>query len=474
MSGPERYCRLCSTPGQVLCPSCARAGGYRWPLPTGFWDTPELRDALARCDFGPVFRAVRAYTHLSQPKLAVLIGLPQPRISAIENGRKPLTGYTLVARVATALDIPPALIGFPEDGDAQPAPRGSGPEGPDVERVQTLLSRAEAVSIPRVGLPDVGTVEAVTDALRRATFNDGGALWYPIARALLDRAQALAGAARAQRVRDRLLLAVADLANVAGWMAGYAGESDTARMLWTTSIDAARKATGEPLAVDLAVSMVLDLADHTRTLGSAHPGARAARAREALRMLDAVQGLLDSGEASAGTRGYTHVVRGWCYATLGDVEHTTRAMGTAADTYATRAPEHPPWTSFVTEAEIARQHGHSLYLLSLTRPDHAPTAVAALTDATTHTNPAGLPPVAVAHALPWLASAHFQAGDLEAAVAVGHRAIDAVTEVSPTGGPARLLVLDRQAARHDDRPDVADLRAHISTALAGAGFRGFS
>lgn len=41
----------------------------------------------------------------------------------------------------------------------------------------------------------------------------------------------------------------------------------------------------------------------------------------------------------------------------------------------------PPWAWFVTDAEITAQQGHSLYLLSLTRPEFAPKAIEKLTTA---------------------------------------------------------------------------------------------
>ncbi len=67
--------------------------------------------ALAEYDFRVVFRRVRAATGWSQQTLAGLVGLDQPRVSAIERGVSGLRDVALVAQVANGLCIPPVLLG---------------------------------------------------------------------------------------------------------------------------------------------------------------------------------------------------------------------------------------------------------------------------------------------------------------------------------------------------------------------------
>lgn len=156
---------------------------------------------------------------------------------------------------------------------------------------------------------------------------------------------------------------------------------------------------------------------------------------------------------------------GWCRAALGEPEPTRRAIGNAQDTYATADPATtPPWAWFVTDAEITAQQGHSLYLLSLTRPEFAPEAIEKLTSAATGYGAEYERSRAVI--LPPLASVQFQAGDIDAAVATGYDAVDAITGLSSTRGYARLRVLDTVAAPHSGQPEVTDLREHIRRALA--------
>ncbi|MBB5159545.1 helix-turn-helix domain-containing protein [Saccharopolyspora phatthalungensis] len=66
-----------------LCGPCARAAGFRKPIPEGFYEDADLRAALANYDFGAVFAAVRQQTGLSQLQLADLLGLSQSRVSAV-------------------------------------------------------------------------------------------------------------------------------------------------------------------------------------------------------------------------------------------------------------------------------------------------------------------------------------------------------------------------------------------------------
>ncbi|TVT25757.1 helix-turn-helix transcriptional regulator [Amycolatopsis rhizosphaerae] len=94
MYGRGRRCRFCRTAldgvtSTSVCGACARAAGFRRPIPDRFYEDPEVRAALARYDFGAVFTAVREQTGLSQLQLADLLGLSQSRISAVERGEPP-------------------------------------------------------------------------------------------------------------------------------------------------------------------------------------------------------------------------------------------------------------------------------------------------------------------------------------------------------------------------------------------------
>ncbi|MDQ3154556.1 MAG: helix-turn-helix domain-containing protein [Actinomycetota bacterium] len=101
-----------------LCDPCARQGAPSGAqcsgelLPVDFFTRDRMREALAGYDFAPVLRSVRRAAGYSQQQLGDLVDLPQERISRIERGRHRLRDIAIIARIASRLGIPPALLGF--------------------------------------------------------------------------------------------------------------------------------------------------------------------------------------------------------------------------------------------------------------------------------------------------------------------------------------------------------------------------
>jgi transcriptional regulator with XRE-family HTH domain len=130
MTMGQGCCARCGAqPSSVWCDPCRRAGpDPRRELPAGFYFQDSVAAAVIDYDFGAVFRRVRAHTGWSQQALADLVGLDQTRISAIERGVRRLRDVALVAQVATALGIPPVLLGFGKPGTTVGQARGDGRE----------------------------------------------------------------------------------------------------------------------------------------------------------------------------------------------------------------------------------------------------------------------------------------------------------------------------------------------------------
>lgn len=490
MTGPERHrCPFCGTvqpASAAMCDSCARQAGFRRPIPDGFYEDADLTFALANYDFGTVFTAVRHHTGLSQLQLGNLLDLTQSRVSAVERGERQLIHVGTVARLARVLRIPPRLLSFPAEEPGSvvaeevgwlerrdflalvtAATLGSSLH-PELARLGSLLpGDVEPVTRPRIGAADVDAIEAITDALRRSDFAHGGGLCRAAAVTQLHQVRRLEDALCTPEVRARLLVAVAELASMAGWMAYDVDDHNAARRLWTYALDTSRRAEDHPRSPDLAVDVLLDMAHQALHLHGLGPEKHAERAGEALQLVQLASATAANRRhpVSTITQGYISAVLGWCRATLGEAEPTRRAIGDAQDTYATAEPSTtPPWAWFVTESEITAQQGHSLYLLSLTRPEFAPEAIEKLTAAASGYGAEYERSRAMI--LPPLASVQFQAGDLDAAVATGYDAVDAITGLSSTRGYARLQVLNTVAAPHTNTSEVADLREHIRGTLA--------
>jgi transcriptional regulator with XRE-family HTH domain len=129
---PRRYSDRMVQWGDRPCPDCGAArhhdvSGVCGPaLPAAFYDDPRLTAALARLDFGPVFRRVSAEKHWSQTALGGLLGLDQAAISKIENGRRRLTEATIIIRVANVLGIPAGKLGFRHGVTVEPTGQKGG------------------------------------------------------------------------------------------------------------------------------------------------------------------------------------------------------------------------------------------------------------------------------------------------------------------------------------------------------------
>lgn len=477
-----RICRACSAALPVvdtgsICASCARAAGFKKLLPADFFDVPAIRKALADHDFGVVFAAVREQTGLSQLQLGALLDLTQSRVSAVERGERRLISAKLVARISDALGIPASLLGFYSESPSSLASEevtwmerrdfitlvtaaalGSHLH-PELERLGGLLpGRLEPVTRPHIGSGDVDAIEAITDGFRRWDLAHGGGLCRTAALTQLHQVRALEGAVCAFDVRTRLWIATAELASMAGWLAYDIEEHDSARKLWTYALQTAYCGEDHPRSTDLTVSILLDIA---------HQSLHLRRPREALKFAQLASSTAVNRKHSVSTitAGYIAAVMGWCWASLSEIAATERAIGQSEDHYTSADPDTlPPWAWFVTSAEIAAQQGHSMYLLSLSEPDFAPTAIERLSIAVNGH--------AIEHArsravvLPTLAGACLQAGDFKSAASYGRDAITAITELSSQRCYVRLRDLDAIAAHHDSDAYVAELRDGIRAALA--------
>jgi transcriptional regulator with XRE-family HTH domain len=464
----------------VLCDPCARTARShdRCPVPADFFDTPPLRSALASYDFGSVFRAVRLQAKLTQEELGLIVGLHQPRVSAIERGAHKIRDVALVARIASTLGVPAPLLGFHSSpvgsvhgkevtwmdrrdffGAVAAIALGAGLH-PELERLEALLPlRSDSPPPRRIGTSDVEAIQETTEAFRRSDYRHGGGLSRAAAVAQLGYVLKLQDAQCSDQVEAQLLLATADLAMAAAWMAYDVEQNEAARRLWMVALDTARRAD-HSLAADLTVVLLLDLA---------HQALHLRRPDEALRLvqLAATTATTRRYPVSASTRSYIAAALAWCHASLGDAESCWRALGDAEQTYATVDPATaPPWGANVTPAEIAAQHGHSYYLLARTEPSHAPKAVEHLRVAVEGFGAAYARSRAVN--LPGLASSYFYAGDVNEAVTTGHAAVTEIGTLSSIRAYARLAALDETASPFANDSAVADLRERIRNAVAMA------
>ncbi len=469
--------------GQAWCDPCHRAGpDPRRELPAGFYLQDSIAAAVIEYDFGTVFRRVRAHTGWSQQTLANVVGLDQTRISGIERGVRRLRDIALVAQAATALCIPPVLLGFGDPGTTVGDAGGDGRKlvswvdrrdfvqqvaalalgvtgvaALDIDRLTALLPHADPTGARHVGASDVAAIEQATAAFSNQDFATGSGPVRDVAVAQLRSVLPLLDAQMTPEVQPRRYLATARLATQAGWMSFEVNQHEAARRLWMIALDVAR-ATDHPLGTDQTVFVVYDMALQAVGLG---------RPDEALRLVHLGHAAAaGSHPVSAATTSCLATIQAQAHATQGDAAACDRALGQAVEHFSSIDPTHESWADFLDDTMIAAKQGRAHYELALAGrdPRAASQAIPLLRHAVDHFGPDYARPRATS--LTDLAGAHAIAGDTDTAVTVGHQAVDAVTALHSPRSHDRLRVLNAALEPLRTSAGVAELRDRLTTTSA--------
>ncbi|HET9257072.1 MAG TPA: hypothetical protein VFO16_18005 [Pseudonocardiaceae bacterium] len=423
--------------------------------------------------------AVRGATGWSQQTLGDLVGLDQHRVSVIERGQRQLRNVALVAPVATALCIPPALLGFgamrtsvnPARDQARKLVRWvdrrdfvqqaatlalgvAGMAALDIDRLTALLPHADPTGTRHVGASDVAVIEQATTSFSAQDFASGSGPVRDLAVGQLRSVLPLLGAQMTDEVRPRLYLATARLATQAGWMSFQIHQDEAARRLWMIALDVARD-TDHPLATDQTVFVLYDLALQAVALG---------RPKEALSLAQLGHTAAIGGHpVSAATLSCLANSQAQAHATCNDPAACEQALGQAAEHFTNINPAQESWADYLDDTMLTRRQGVVHYELALASrdPHAAGRAVVLLRQAVEGFGADFAEPRA--RCLPDLAGAHAIAGDADTAVSVGHQAIDAVTALHSPRAYDRLRVLNTALEPLHTSAGVAELRERLST-----------
>ncbi|MBV9013558.1 MAG: helix-turn-helix transcriptional regulator [Pseudonocardiales bacterium] len=454
-------------------------GGREVVLPAGFYDDPRLSAALARLDFGPIFRRVRVETRCSQHVLGALLGLDQATMSKIENGQRSLTDTAAVVRVANVLGIPAGKLGFRYGvtvGSAAEADRrGSwverrrdfieqvtaltfGATGVDFHRLLALVPQAESPGTRHLGASDVEVIEQATATYTRQDLATGSGPIRDLAVSHLRSVLPLLDAQIAAELRPRLMIATAHLALVTGFMSFDVTDHDAARRLWMIGLGLARDCE-HPLGSDLTAYLLYDMASQAVHLG---------RPDEALKLVHIGQAAaVGAHPLSASTANALSGVSARAHAARGDARACDRALHQAEEQFASIDHQaRPPWGAWLNGLRLAVIQGGTYYALA--RHERDPRAAGRAVPLLRHALDQFGPDHARGRALYLsdLAGAHAIAGDIDTAVAVGHQALDAVTAVHSPRAYGRLRALNTVLEPLHTSPGVAELRERLTaTAL---------
>lgn len=414
--------------------------------------SPTARRALFRRDIAEVFRILRD-AGISQVVLARATGQRQSEISEIISGRQ-VQSVALLERIADGLGVPRGWMGlaYTDGAAAQPQQdfRAETTSDDNLLRYaaavlwgKPIFGPADPISVKdistpvprRVGAADIEHVAVATDRLGQLTGDVGG---IPMTAALTAHArasEALLTATMRDPVRQRLLVALADVHRVAGSAAADAGLANLASQHFTRSMDCAGGACDQLRAVvslDSLGCMELD----------------AGQPREALK-------IFQLGATAAPSPLPRALVEYHCALALGLLGVASEALATlrrARDTYQAASEEPRPWKHFAA----ALPHLDGRTYLALGRFSSAVAALGEAGGGSSHMVRCKM------HHFGYLAAAQLRSGEVHPGLHSAVRAIGlakALRSMSVRGGLAPLQ--EAAAARRDSA--CQDLAREVAT-----------
>ncbi len=459
----------------------------------------DMRATLAARDFGAAFRLMRKYDGASQNRIASGVeGLSQSRVSKIMRGEDRIATLDLIERIADALRIPGALLGLasrpwevivtdarpgplPSQAPARTAPaltQNGDSDRPDPvtllhdddtwtsERTAELaellgtddglpvhaanaarLAHEWLIAEPpqivamqagrRIGDGLLNKVEGRVAHLRRLDdFIGGKDLNSLVERELTATVDLLRTASYDERLGRRLLSAIAELCQLAGWVAMDAGLSVPASRYFTGGVKAAHAANNQPVAANLISTLSYQVAnqgDPADAVLLSHTACQGARRT-----------------ATATTLALLKERVAWAHAKVGELTNTEKALAEVDRLYEQRRPDDDPtWVYWLNEDEINIMKGRCY--VELGKPDRAEPL---LTDALRNYSDDHAREVALYET--WLAEVHFQKGDIDQACAKATRALLLDARANSTRSSERVQTLRAKLRPYADNHAVQE------------------
>lgn len=309
------------------------------------WSHPRLAAAVAREDWGAVFRTYRQLSGDSQTRLGERVGLMQPDVSDIERGRRKVTSAEVRQRICAGLGVPDAPSALPSTSEARtPVPGLALPEAaPDDD----LLARVTSVvgdAALRVDGATLDWLERLLAEHRQAEDFIGSRPLVEVMRQQLRTVVDLYAGARGA-LTARVTRLAAEHAQFLAWMAQDQGETTTALSWYDRSHEWALEAGDADMAA-------------TTLNMKAHMAWSHGRASRCVGLADAARRTVPN--ASRGVRGMATQMAARGHALSGAADDTRQLLAEAEELIV-RAAEHPeeepPWMYFYGETWFALQRG---------------------------------------------------------------------------------------------------------------------
>jgi transcriptional regulator with XRE-family HTH domain/tetratricopeptide (TPR) repeat protein len=299
----------------------------------------------------------------------------------------------------------------------------------------------------RVGMDLATQVARRVERLRRLDDHVAGAdLERAVARELTVTTHLVREGSYTDAIGRRMLAALGDLCQLAGWAAADAGRDRDAAHYYATGTSAAHAAGDGPLAGQLVSS----LAYHVTNKGDLRDAVLIAQS--------AIAGT--AATATPTTRALFLDRLAWTCANAADRPQAERALGLAEETFMDSQPEDDPtWSYWLTGEELDVMAGRCFVELGL--PDLARPRLERALDGYDEDRPRE-----AALYWSWLAEAELQRGDVDHAAALASHVLDLTAHTASTRSSDRVRHLRDLLRSHRGRPSVDAFEDRYQAAVA--------
>ncbi|WP_433678686.1 helix-turn-helix domain-containing protein [Nocardia sp. CA-119907] len=442
------------------------------PISPALWETPEMRRALAARDIKTVFELLQRHG-ISQRAISRRVDLNLSEIYRILHKGRKIMAYDLLVRVADALGIPRGYMGLAYDHTTEVtldlATATCSTDAIERDEVAELLSYAANVTMgidvdglaswwqpidsetapapDAIGISDVEHIRGLTAAMRTVDYRSGGGACRDAIAAQVRWAQQLLNSHCTDEIRSQLLIALADLHNLAAWTSFDVGMYTVARKHFKAALGLARQAEDHSLAANILY--------------------RSGKLHLHRKMPDKALRFFQLGQITAQDSGCSLTVamlyanEAQAYAAIGDRSQMRRSLGWAEDAYARAiVGDAPDWVKFFGAADLHASVGVALTAIPAARDAELNEGIEHLTTAIGLRTPAMIR--SQAFELTALATAYLLTGSRESGLRVGQQALTAAAAVRSVRTIDRLEPLRDAASDHPNDADLQQLAQDIN------------
>lgn len=360
MGADERFCncgtRLRRNNSGRLCETCQRShqSTNSAPIvPAEFWDNPAMREALATWHIGKVVTAYRHHPFhgkiLVQEQVGIWVGMAQTQMSRLEGGPivEDLSKLRMWARV---LKIPESVLWFKIEKGTVASKHAQDARASITENVIVTWFESSSVgngTCREIGADDVEIVREMVQTFRRLDNRFGGGRARSLVNNFLttEVAPILHDGTFRNATRENFFGTVADLNQLAGWMAYDVGDAGSGQR----HLRHALRLSQEVGDYARSSEMLSGLSHHAAFLRipelaiSYAEGAQQQAHKSGLAMLEA---------ESAVMAAHGFAIKGDAPACQESLRRAERSFGSADRT------KSPEWLKYLDEAYLAAKFAH--------------------------------------------------------------------------------------------------------------------